>query len=229
MAPLALVQSALSLAFAVVVIGGRHSHILQVVSFWNVIVAGEGTYYRAQSTVCQAAVELTTESCRKWRENSARGLVITMDGSWRQRRNASHFVIAFINVVSGRIVYLEIIEKLIGSSDGNHFHYVHGMEVEGVRGIDDRWCEDQKLNTKIMAYVRDCDGKTRKLHAGLWLWKQELLDSDHIVKSFDRRLNNNQKLNWIKEKLRRWFTFLIHMDVLTQEKAAHWRNTILHH
>jgi hypothetical protein len=74
-------------------------------------------------------MELATEPYREWRENSARGWVIAMDGSWSQGRNALHHVVAFINVVSSRIVDFEILEKLIGSSDGNHFHYVHGMEV----------------------------------------------------------------------------------------------------
>jgi hypothetical protein len=103
------------------------------------------------------------------------------------------------------------------------------MGFDGVRCIINRWREDQDLNAKIIAYVLDRDGKRRDLLEKLWPGKQELFDSNHVIKSFDRKLNNNPMLNGIKQKLRRWFTFLLHMNVSTQQKTAHWRNTILHY
>jgi hypothetical protein len=44
-------------------------------------------------------------------------------GSWSQRRNASHCVVDFIDVASGKIVDFEILEKPIGFSDGNYFEW----------------------------------------------------------------------------------------------------------
>jgi hypothetical protein len=226
--PLALVQSALQFAFAVVTNVGRFAQISQIMFFLNIVVPGERTDYRAQSTVCQAILELATEFCREWRENLMCGSVIAMDGSWSQRRNASHCVVDFIDVASGKILVFEILDKPIGFSDGNYFHSSDEMEVEGVRRIADRWRQDENLNTRIVAYVHDRDGKTRKLLGKLWPGKQELLDPNHVIKSFDRKLNKDRTLNGIKERLRRWFIFRLHMNASTQEKVEHWRNATLH-
>jgi hypothetical protein len=60
---MAVVQSALQFAFGVIVNPGRDSQILQIVSFLNIVVPGESTHYRAQSTVCQVILELAAKSC----------------------------------------------------------------------------------------------------------------------------------------------------------------------
>jgi hypothetical protein len=143
--------------------GGRYSQILQLVSFLNIVVCDPRTIYRAQSIVCQAIVELATESCGEWQENLAPRSVIAMDGSWSQPRNASHCVVDFIDAASDKIVDFEILEKPIGFSDGIYFLSFNGMKVESIRRIVNRWREDENLNTKIIAYVHDRDGKTRKL------------------------------------------------------------------
>jgi hypothetical protein len=103
------------------------------------------------------------------------------------------------------------------------------MKVEGVRRIVNRWPEDETVNTKIITHVQDRDGRRRKLLGKLWTGKQELLDPNHVMKSFDNELNNGPILSGIKQKLRRWFTFLLHLNLSPQEKRAHWKNTILHH
>jgi hypothetical protein len=69
------------------------------------------------------------------------------------------------------------------------------MEVEGVRRTVNRCHADKTLNSKVVAYVHDRDGKTKKLLAKIWPGKRELLDLNHAMKPFDRKLNKNQKLN----------------------------------
>jgi hypothetical protein len=95
----------------------------------NIAFSGQVTYYRAQSTVCQAIVDLAIEACGEWRKNLPQHSVITMDGSWSQRRNASHCVIHLIDVASGKIVDFEIFEKPIGFSDGNYFQRLSGRVI----------------------------------------------------------------------------------------------------
>jgi hypothetical protein len=135
---LVVVQGAVQFAFTVIVNGGLDSQILQIMSFLNIVVPGKKTYYRVQSTVCQASVELATESCGRWRENLVPHSVIAMDGSCSQRRDASHCVVDFIDVASGKIVDFEILERLIGFSGGNYCHSFHGIETEGARRIVNR-------------------------------------------------------------------------------------------
>jgi hypothetical protein len=49
--------------------------------------------------------------------------------------NASHCVADFFDVISGKIVDFEMIEKSIGFSDGDAFHSSNGMSFECVRRI----------------------------------------------------------------------------------------------
>jgi hypothetical protein len=130
-------------------------------------------------------------------------------------------MIDFIDANSGKVVDFGILEKSIGFTDGNYFHSSNSMAVESVRRIVTRWRVDQTLHSKVVAYVHDRDGKTRKLLTKIWPGKREILDLNHVMKPFDRKLNKNQKLNWVKEKLRRWFIFLLRMDASTPEKIKH--------
>jgi hypothetical protein len=72
------------------------------------------------------------------------------------------------------------------------------MEIEGVRRIVNRWREYENLNTKIIACPHDRDGKTRQLLGELWPGKNEVLDPNHVIKSFDRQLNNGPIFSGIK-------------------------------
>jgi hypothetical protein len=136
--------------------------------FLNVVVPGERTEYRAESALCQAIVELSTESRREALQILTPGSAITTDGSWGQRRNASHCVIAFVDVASGKIADLEILEKPIENSDGNSFHSSNGMEVEDVRCVVSGWGKDHDFNARALAYIHNRDGTSRRLHGELW-------------------------------------------------------------
>jgi hypothetical protein len=70
------------------------------------------------------------ESCGEWRENLAPGSVITMDGSWSQQRNTSHWVVDFIGILSGKIGDFKICENPVEFSDGDYFHSSNGTKVK---------------------------------------------------------------------------------------------------
>jgi hypothetical protein len=109
-----------------------------------------------------------------------------MHGSWSQRRNDLHCVVDFIDANSGKVVDFEILEKPIGFTDSHYFHSSNGMEVEGIRRIVNRWRANQTLNSKVVAYVHDRDGKMGKLLTKIWPGKRELLGLNYVMKSFDR-------------------------------------------
>jgi hypothetical protein len=93
--------------------------------------------------------------------------VIAMDGSWSQCRNVWHCAVGFVDVVSGKIVDFEMIEKPIGFSDGTCFYSSNRMEIDGIQCIVNRALEDHDLNAKIMPYVHDRNRETRNLPAKL--------------------------------------------------------------
>jgi hypothetical protein len=68
-------------------------------------------------------VQLATESCGEWRENLASASVTAIGGSWSQHRNASHCVVDFIDVASGKTVNFEILEKQISEKPINCSKY----------------------------------------------------------------------------------------------------------
>jgi hypothetical protein len=80
--PLGVIQSAMQFTFAVIVHGGRYSQTFQITSDCNIIVPGERTEYRVQSTVCQASVECALESRRERRDNLPLDSAIAMEGNW---------------------------------------------------------------------------------------------------------------------------------------------------
>jgi hypothetical protein len=107
---LSIPLKALQFAFAVIVNGGRHSQILQIMSFLDIVVPGERTYYRAQSTFYRAIVELAAKSYGEWRENVAPHSVVVVDRSSSQRPNASHYVVGFIGFGSGKSIDFEFLK-----------------------------------------------------------------------------------------------------------------------
>jgi hypothetical protein len=80
-------------------------------SHCNIIAPGERIYSRAQSTVCQAIVEVGSESCREWRDNLPLDSVIAMDGSWSQHQDALLCVVDFIDANSGKAINLKFLKN----------------------------------------------------------------------------------------------------------------------
>jgi hypothetical protein len=102
---------------------------------------------------------------------------------------------------------------LIGFSDRHYFHSSDEIGVEGVRCIVNRWHQEHNVHTKTVGSGHDRDEKTKKLLGELWPAKQELLLPNHAIKSFDRGLSNDHRLNGIKEPVWRRFTFRLHRRI----------------
>jgi hypothetical protein len=66
--------------------------------------------------------------------------------------------------------------------NNTYFYSSNGMEVENVLRILKRWRADQILNSKVVAYVHDRDGETRKLLTEILPGKRELLNLNHVMK-----------------------------------------------
>jgi hypothetical protein len=138
-------------------------------------------------------------------------------------------VVDFIDVLRGKIVDFEILQKGRGFVFGDYFGPSNGMEVEGVRRIIRRWqTHEPATNAKVSAYVHDRDAKTRKLLRELWN-KPELLDPNHILKGFERKLGGYSELRGLKSKLRRWFVFISKLEETQEEKRRLWLNSSNHY
>jgi hypothetical protein len=223
------IQNARQYAFAIIVHGGRFTQLGQILAFCNITTPTSWMFYRAQGEICQEIFTFAVESCRLCREQMEPGTVIVMDGSWSQRRNALHCLVDFTDVIRGKIVDFEILQRGQGFLFGDYFGPSNGMEVEGVRRIIQRWENSfQEANEKVVSYVHDRDAKTRKLIRELWN-KPELLDPNHVTKGFDRKLGSEPSLRGLKSKLRRWFVFLLKLEQTCEEKQRLWCNSSQHY
>jgi hypothetical protein len=209
--------------YATLVNGGSFTQLQQIFSFCNIEVPSESQFYRQQSAVCDAIVRLAHKSCREAREAMVGPAIIAMDGSWSQRRNASHCIVDFIDAHSGKIVDFEILEKNVGFFHGTYCGPSNGMEVEGVRRLIRRWKDD----SRVVAFCHDRDAKTASTIRELW-GIDELLYKNHVTKSFDRKLDKVPLLNWLKTKLRKFFKVVLKLDEGIDQKKAHWVNALQH-
>jgi hypothetical protein len=216
--------SARQFVYATLVNGGRFTQIQQIFALCNIQVPTESQFYRQQSAVCEVIVRIARESCALARDAMEGPVIIAMDGSWSQRRNAAHCVVDFINAHTGKIVDFEIIEKDVGFFHGNYHGPSNGMEVEGVRRLIRRWKDDPK----VVAFCHDRDAKTARIIRELW-GIAEFLDKNHVTKCFDRRIEKISLLSGLKTKLRKFFKVILKLDDGIDQKKAYWANALQHY
>lgn len=107
------------------------------------------------------------------------------------------------------------------------------MEREGTRRIINRL----KNNTLITAYVHDKDAKTTKDFKDFWNIR-EYIDPNHSGKAFSRSVASANKgnmkgvrkgsLSGIGQKLRKFQTQIVYMNVSMERKQFLWENVINH-
>jgi hypothetical protein len=212
------------LAYATLVNGGRFTQIEQILAFCNIKAPSKTKFYEERTVVCDAIVQLAQARCAEARRAMEAPAIISMDGSWSQRRNAPHCVVDFIDAQTGKIVDFEIIEKPFGFFHGNYTGPSNGMEVEGIHRLIPRWKDD----SRVVAFCHDRDAKTAKVIREKW-GIDELLDKNHVTKSFDRRIQKTSLMDGLKIKLRKFFKVVLKLDESIDQKQAHWENAVQHY
>lgn len=198
---------------------------------WNGISPpASSTFYKAQVEVGDAILQMARDSCAKKRAKLKNGSTISFDGAWSHRRNANQCLVDIINPETRDVLDFEILEKSHGRFIGNYQGPSNMMEVEGIKRMIPRWKED----SRIYAYVHDKDSKSKKaIDASGWDIR-ELIDKNHLMKSWERKFKKykkkaDAKLKGLHDKLRRYFVYLINSDELAEDKLQLWLNATAHY
>ncbi|OHT16419.1 hypothetical protein TRFO_02672 [Tritrichomonas foetus] len=215
--------------FSVIVEGQSYSTTSHIFLWNNLIPPSKSTFYNIQKEISDIIVEYAVFSCAKWKNDKSRSKYISFDGSWSHRRNANQCVVAIIDPVIRKILDFVILEKPNEQKPGNFDGPSNQMEVEGIRRLIPKWKNDEKAEY----YVHDKDSKCKKeIEKSKWDIR-ELIDKNHLMKSYERRWNKYKamtpcKFRGLHNKLRFFFLFLLKEDLSHQEKVIQWIN-VSHH
>lgn len=144
------------------------------------------------------------------------------EGSWSHRCNANHFLLDFIDIRSGKVVDCQILSKL-GNKNERYEGPSNCMEIEALKLMILRWKDD----CRVTQYVHDKDSKTKKAIEEVGWNIEEMIDTNHCVKSFKRKFNrikvkSSTKLYGLKAPLERFFQALLKIDLTIEEMQDLW-------
>lgn len=103
------------------------------------------------------------------------------------------------------------------------------MEAEALKLMIPSWKDDRR----VTQYVHDKDSKTKKAIEKAGQNIEEMIDTNHCVKSFRRKFNLTKvksptKLYGLKAPLERFFQALLKIDLTIEEKQDLWLNAVEH-
>jgi hypothetical protein len=90
------------------------------------------------------AMKLATENREKMKPQ-----VVGINGSWNHQRNGSAHVLDIADSGSGRVVDVEIVQRVNTPRRGNYQVSSNGMEVKAPRRMVKRWEDDQKAAVEV--------------------------------------------------------------------------------
>ena len=219
----------LRFVFSVLVHGSSYKTTSQIFLWNNFIPPSKTAFYQLQNQIKDVILDFAKESCNKWRCDPMRSDVIAFDGSWSHRRNASHCVVEIVDPKTRKILDFEIVFKATGKSKGNFDGPSNQMEVECLRRLIPRWKNDEK----VRFYVHDKDAKTKCLIQDQQWEIEELIDKNHLMKSYERKWNKYKrtapsKFYGLHDRLRRYFILILKEDMDINEKTKQWINAANH-
>jgi hypothetical protein len=94
---------------------------------------------------CPGNRRLRREDGEKLKPQAAAGI----DGSWNHRRNGLVPIFDMVDVVGGRAVDFETVQKTTKSGHGNCQASSNGIEVEALMRMVKRWEHDQKITVVV--------------------------------------------------------------------------------
>lgn len=210
--------------------GAAFVEIERLFSWHNITTPGRSTYYRYLPQVEQAIEQLAEESCRLNWVLMDPSSIIAFDGSWSQRRNALHHVVDFIDCKRKKVVFFSFKEKDNHKLKGNYAGSSNGMELAGIKDFVDF----AHFDSRIVGYCHDRDAKSSKFLKECGWNIPELIDKNHMSKSFDRifaEINtaNDNALYGLHGRLRSYLNILYYLDEDVETKKMHWQNALRHY
>lgn len=194
----------------------------------DIVPPTKAQFFKCQLELIPIIEKLARECCEEAKNGMKAPYILTYDGSWSSRRNATHCIVEFINE-DNKIVDFDYMSRLNLQEKKKGMEGYSGpsnkMEEILVQKISARWKDD----TNLRAIVHDGDIKTWKY------WKSdpndfpgvaELHDPGHMKKTLAKvfdEYNYKRQLYGLKKHVIKYFAVVCKLQNITMaEKIEKW-------
>ena len=182
----AAVLDATRLAFSVIVEGLEPEKTFRAMLWNDLEIKSYTEVYAAMKTVCSEIKEMAGESMAQVRESLPENSIVGFDGSWEHRRNSLRCLFSVVSPKTGQVLHSVLVSNKVARNDPTFCESPTLMESQGLRAL---LPELMQLRS-ITGYIHDNDAKTRKIIRDAGWEIMEFLDVGHCQKSFERKINN---------------------------------------
>lgn len=222
-------SNGLQFAFSIIIYGLTFQSVSLCLLQNNILPPSKSTYYHLIDLVIIEIIKLAKESMDYYKSKMTEKTIISFDGSWDHKRNGRHCIVDVIDQNQKKIIDIEYVQKSTKSCPTEYNGSSNNMETYAIRKIIQRL----RTDSRIVAYCHDNDSTARKIIKDEW-GIEEMLDTNHSIKSFERyftkfnKLSKN-KLNDLHNHLLRFLNHLIYMPSSPSQKVKLWENAIEHY
>ena len=184
---------------------------------------------KAQTYVCNELYYLAQKSAEEALANLSDNAVVSIDGSWTNRRNSLTFILDVIDVTTKKIIAFEVLDKGENHRHGNYKGPSNLMEAEAFRRIIPKLMKTGKIKT----LVKDGDTKLEKI-IEKYNWSVQIhYDLNHRLKNWPNLFKTYNKLangtlRGLKERVRGFLEVCLYDNLTTAEKVEKFMNSYYH-
>lgn len=192
-------------------------------------IISKKNFYKAQSELEKILLKEKEKQLLKFQNLLEENTIVAFDGAWNHVRQGSNCIVIMIDIKTKKIIDFAIIERPKQYVEGNCIKSPKNLEAEGIRTLASKW----KNNKRIVSYVHDNDGSTRKILKELG-WKiNEYLDYGHSIKAVSRVVKNfvteNPEFKEIEISLEKWLISILKSNYSSNIKLDLWINGYQHY
>ena len=184
---------------------------------------------KAQTYVSNELYSLAQKSADEALENLQDDAVVSIDGSWTNRRNSLTFILDVIDISTKRIIAFEVLDKGENHRHGNYKGPSNLMEAEAFKRIVPKLMKTGKIKT----IVKDGDTKLEKI-IQKYNWSVQIhYDLNHRLKNWPNLFKTYNKLangtlRGLKERIRSFLEVCLYDNITTAEKVKKFMNAYDH-
>ena len=223
--------------FSTLVSGGTFNKMQSFCANMGIKYVAKCTFYRIQKEIGEVIKSLARESMMKHRNLLQPGSVVCADGRYPTRRNSSHCTVDIIDIETGKVVALGIVDKASNFHPDESFNDTSNMmETEALR----RALAQFQTFVNLTSIVIDGDNKNKGVIEEYSKSIKILRDPNHTKISFEKYFtketnkwknmdpDTNDCFNGTREKVKRWYVNLLYMDISIEQKKFQWNNVVDH-
>lgn len=232
-------KSTIECAFSTLASGNTFSSAQRFCVNMNYDFVSKSGFYNGQKVVSQKVNEYAEESMAQARNQTTEGSLVSGDGRYPIRRNASHCSFDIIDCHRNKILSLGTVDKQSIFHPDEKFKLASNMmESEAMKRAINQLGETKN---NIDKFALDGDNKNKKILQSDDFHPTVCKDPNHLSINFGKYLDEELKkyksmipdqsdcFFKLRKKIKKWYNILIHdktIDVLRKKEA--WKNTVEH-